>query len=470
MTFPIPPAHTGTEVDLVHQLLRHLDQPAHLEESAWASSCLVKDKLSQQPQLRRAAALQAVLADVLTQLTQEAPLLADLLRGHFWEGLTVAEMLANNRPEPQAETRFYKQQRQALERFTSILLEEEARCTQSQDSSPLLQKLPLSSYRRLFGVDSYLDRLRQFLADRQRHPILSIKGIGGIGKTALADAAVRAAIRADHRLRDVVWVSAKQEYLSDGGTLQSSGQTSIRLEQVFDEIGYKLGVHEVLRLPLDQKVEKLVRVLRADPYLIVLDNLESVADFHQVMPWLVKLASPTQFLLTARETLPSFNAMTQVEVGELDHDAGLALLHFVAEEKGVPDLDPEAIFAVVGGNPLALILAVSQMQFMPSQQVLEGLRTGSIAELYTYIFWKSWSLLEQDAREILFGILRAGDAVDWDWLTTTTEYSLARIYKALQQLLDLSLVQPQQDGEGRRLYTIHRLTSTFLRAEVLGWK
>nr|HMN31486.1 hypothetical protein [Caldilineaceae bacterium] len=103
-------------------------------------------------------------------------------------------------------------------------------------------------------------------------------------------------------------------------------------------------------------------------------------------------------------------------------------------------------------------------------QVLDGIRSGSIDELYTFIYRKSWSLLETDSKDTLLGIQRAGDQADWEWLSTTTEYSPARIYKALQQLLDLSLVQPQQDSEGRRLYAIHRLTSTFLRTEVLGWK
>jgi len=136
----------------------------------------------------------------------------------------------------------------------------------------------------------------------------------------------------------------------------------------------------------------------------------------------------------------------------------------------VHDFDPAAVFAVVGGNPLALILTISQMQTIPPNQVLAGLQAGSIDELYRFIFWKAWSLLDQDAKEILFVIQRANDQANWEWLMLTTEFSLSQMYVALQQLLDLSLIQPQKDDESGRLYRIHRLTSTFLRTEVLGWK
>jgi hypothetical protein len=463
-------SYTDNDVDTIHQLLRHLKHPTYLDESNWAASCLVARMLHNQPHLSRQQAVAEVLTEALVYLTQEAPLLADLLRGRFWEELTVAKMCAVGRPEHQSESRFYVQQRQALARFTALLCREEARCIQRRRSTHLLRRLPFPSYRHIFGFDAYIHQVRQYILSQRQYPILSIKGIGGSGKTTLADAVVRSVIREETTLRDVVWISAKQEYLTDYGKLQHSGQTYIWMEQLFDGLGYKLGMHEVVRLPLEEKIEKLAELLRADRYLIVFDNLESVEDFQQLMPWLLKLASPTQFLLTARETIPSANTFALVEIGELDYKASAALIESIAVEKEVRDFDPNAIYDLVGGNPLALILTVSQMQFLPSRQVLEGIRAGSIDELYTFIYWKSWSLLATEAKEILFTIQRAGDQVDWDWLMTTTEYALSQLYKALQQLLDLSLLMIQQDSDGRHLYSIHRLTSTFLRTEVLGWK
>lgn len=465
-----PLIEKDTNVETVHQLLRNLRQSAYLENSVWGTSTLVLRKLHDQPQLSRSQAIEAVLTDVLARFAQEAPVLADLLRGRFWEELAVEEMRNSGRPETQSTGRFYQQQRRAIERFAILLQEEEVQCAQSQTNLRLLQRLPIASYRRLFGFEGYIEQLHRYLVERQRYPIVSIKGIGGIGKTALADSAVRSLINIDTTLHDVVWISAKQEYISERSLLQGTGQTGLRLEQVFDELGYKLGISEVLRLPLDQKIEKLAGLLRSAPYLVILDNLESLEDYQQVMPWLLRLASPTQFLLTARNTIPALNTITQLEVNELNYDASSSLMNFIIREKGGCDFDPEAIFSLVGGNPLALILTVSQMQFMPPKQVLAGLQTGSIDELYKFIFWQAWSILTQDAKAMLFAIQRTGDIADWDWLSGSMNYSLPRMYQALQQLLDLSLVQTQQDAARRYLYSIHRLTSTFLRTEVLGWK
>jgi len=469
----IPPNHTAyvnEDIELFHHLLRNLQQPDDLENSAWATSCLVEKKLHHQPQLSRSQALRTVLTEILEQLAQEAPLLADLLRGRFWEKLTVEEMRNRGRPETQSTGRFFQQQRRALERFAALLHAEEAQCAQNGISISLLHRLPFAHYRSLFGVDACIRQLHEYMLERQRYPIVSIKGIGGIGKTAVTEVAIRLLVNQDRSLQDVIWISAKQEYILESGQLQNMGQTFIRLEQLFDDLGYKLGVNEVLHLPLTQKVEKVADVLRSAPYIVVLDNLESIEDFRQIVPWLVKLASPTQFLLTARETVPAFNNVTQLELRELDYSASTALMNNVATEKGVHDFDPAAVFAVVGGNPLALILTISQMQTIPPNQVLAGLQAGSIDELYRFIFWKAWSLLDQDAKEILFVIQRANDQANWEWLMLTTEFSLSQMYVALQQLLDLSLIQPQKDDESGRLYRIHRLTSTFLRTEVLGWK
>jgi hypothetical protein len=317
-------------------------------------------------------------------------------------------------------------------------------------------------------VDAEVEQLVACLQAPQRHPIISIQGIGGIGKTTLADQAVRQRLIAGAPLHDLVWISAKQEYLTEFGIV--GARTGIRLEQLFDELGRKLGVEEVNRLPLAQKVERLATVLRAAPYLVVLDNLESVEDFRLVAPWLAHLAGPTQFLLTARQTVPALTTVTQVELGELAESAALELIDYTAARKGVSQLDAHEVYRLVGGNPLAILLVVSQMAQLPVAQVLERVQRGSTTELYTYIYWNSWRLLDESEQETLFTIQRAGDQADWDWLAMSTPDGPDRLAEALCRLRELSLVHYQHNGDGRPTYAIHRLTSTFLRTEVLGWK
>jgi hypothetical protein len=467
MSIP-PDIEPAFGVEELHRALRDLREPAKLSHSPLVRSALVARQLRSRPGLPVADAVGVALRDGLALLDREAPALANLLRGRFWEGQAVQEMLRAERPERQSERRFFEQQSCAIERLAALLAEQEHSCHQEQPQAGLLARLPIPSYERLFGVERPTAQVVEQLGDPQRYPIISIKGIGGIGKTALADHALRTFLAADNTLHDLVWISAKQESLSGAGI--NGRRSSIRLELIFNELGQKVGINEILRLPLAQKVERLASVLRRDRYLVVLDNLETVEDFCELAPWLARLATPTQFLLTTRELVPALTKVSQIDLDELDKTAALALIEFMATERGVAGFAPQDLYQLVGGNPLAILLVVSQMHFLPPHVVLEGVRTGSTEEMYRYIFWNAWSVLGEAAREVLFVIQRAGDEADWSWLAMATDWPPGALEQALRQLYALSLVQPQRDPEGQPLYTIHRLTSTFLYTEVLGWK
>ncbi len=452
----------------LHQTLRNLREPTKFNPSPLVQSALVAKQLHAQPELSLAHAAKAVLTEALTQLEENAPDLAALLRGRFWEGVTVAEMVNAGRPVAQSERRFYTQQRQALQRFAILLEEAERDCAQQQARHPLLPKLPMATYQQLFGVEIYSERLVRYLQNPNHHPIISIKGIGGIGKTALADIVVRKLLASNPPLHDLVWISAKQEYLTGAGIIGS--RMHIRVEQIFDELGSRLGLNEVVRLPLGQKIERLAQVLRVVPHLIVLDNLEDVDDLCRLTPWLERLAIPTQFLLTTRETVPTLTTITQVDLNELERTAAIALIEFTAAKKEICDFDPQEVYTLVGGNPLAILLLVSQMQFLPPSVVLKGIQLGSLEEIYRYIYWKSWHMLDLFDQDLLLAIQRAGNVADWDWLQIMMDVPTRTLSAALQRLIDLSLVQPQRHDADQRIFAIHRLTATFLHTEVLGWK
>ncbi len=474
-----PILSSDATLETLRQTLRNLNTPAKLSDSPWAASILVTKRHQENPSLSASQAVQTILGDILKRLEAENKAYADLLHGRFWENLRVVDMMRADRPYAMEERTFYLQQQAALQHFATLLLAQEQASQQARLAHRLLARLPMPTYDRLFGVDAITDELLHYLRDPQRYLILSIKGIGGIGKTALANYAVRRFLAEDDTLHDLVWISAKQEYLTPsgiyhdihGGSQSSDGiVTQIRLEQLFDELGQKLGMVEVLRLPVDQKIDKLAVVLRKTAHLVIIDNLETVADFNRLTPWLARLAGPTKFLLTSREIVPSLMQVTPVALNQLDRQASRGLIEATAQLKNVGDCDAGRIYELVGGNPLAIILLVSQMQFLPPAEVLKNVQLGATKEIYRYIYWKSWRALSLPAQAVLFAIQRAGDVADWDWLAMVTDFPTGGLQAALSQLLDFSLVQPQRNNEGQRAFAIHRLTSTFLRTEVLGWK
>lgn len=344
----------------------------------------------------------------------------------------------------------------------------ERRMDRSEHVNP---HLPLATYSRLFGATEYSDRLQQHLTVESGSSIISIEGIGGIGKTALADYAVRQIIRHGTSFHDLLWVSAKQEYLTDTGIVHSAQATAqINVESLFDEVSQQLGLSDILRLSLPHKIERLTVQFRAKPYLVVIDNLETVADAEGLVPWLEKMARPTKFLLTSRQHVPALTTVTPIRLQELGQNDSINLVTHTAQEKQIGSIEPERIYDLVGGNPLAIILTVSQMQFLPADTVLRGIQRGTTEDIYRYVYWKSWSVLTDHARKVLLTFPRIGDQVDWQWLTMSEEFSEDDLRDALQQLIDLSLIQPQRGANNDLIYTIHRLTHTFLQTEVLGWK
>lgn len=458
-------------VQAIHQTLRALRTPEKLAHSALLDSPLIKQVQAE----RSVTALQALhdLCDQMhNELQHQHPSAADLLYGRFWEGITAERMVQLDRPEPQSISRFYQQQEQALLLFSQVWEAMEERLHLDQRAHRLLSRLPTATYTTLFGIDAIVTQIVAQLVSVTGPAIVAVKGIGGIGKTATADCAVRTAIHQGRLWADLIWVSARQTFLTESGInpYRPGLATQIRLEQIFDDLAEQLLLTEVRQVPLAQKVVQLASRLRQQSYLVVIDNLESVADFQMLVPWLAQLSGLTKFLLTSRQSVPSLAHVVTVDLDELDKIASLALVQHTAALKQVADCDGAAVYDLVGGNPLALILVVSQMRRLPPAQVLAALRSGAAADLYKYIYQQSWAVISHEARELLFTLQRAGDIAEWSWLALVYGTKIAQLTMALNELSDLSLVYCQGGDHGERRYSIHRLTSTFLRTEILGWK
>jgi hypothetical protein len=131
----------------------------------------------------------------------------------------------------------------------------------------------------------------------------------------------------------------------------------------------------------------------------------------------------------------------------------------------------EAIYRVVGGNPLALKLVIGQIHILPLSHVLENLRQAQgkrTEDLYTYIYWQAWQRLDTPSQKVLLvmPLAQGGTLVQ---LTRVSELALPELNQALEHLITLSLVEAYGDIEERR-YRIHRLTETFLLTEVTKWQ
>ena len=340
----------------------------------------------------------------------------------------------------------------------------------------LNRHLPPQEYARLFGVDGAQREVAGLLRQTDGPDFVSIEGLGGIGKTALARA-VAHALAGDSDFDGIAWVSARQTWLNDQGAIEAAPDAATTLADIVNRLAAQLGFVELAGLSTGEKLERLAAFLSGSRHLIVIDNLESVSDVALLMPALAPLARPTRFLLTSRQTLSHYPLVTRYPVRPLSLPDSQALVEAELARHGrafaLRPADMATLHAVVGGMPLALKLVAAQMSHWPLTVLLENLRTAHAHApegLYTFIYRRSWLTLGDHARTLLLSMLPlAPDGEDVEWLALMSFLPPNEFGGALAQLRDYSLLETGGPPESPR-YRLHRLTTTFLQTEVLaGW-
>ncbi|MEW5957845.1 MAG: NB-ARC domain-containing protein [Chloroflexota bacterium] len=345
-----------------------------------------------------------------------------------------------------------------------------------RDPARTLQRLNMLPRQRLFGVEREQQQLLHLLERNQAPWILAVDGIGGIGKTSLANTVARD-ILSTERFCDVAWVSAKQEEFTAGDGLQATRRPALDADALIDSLLQQLAPRLPLVLSPQEKQLLLADLLKQHPYLVVIDNLETAADYQTLLPHLRQLAQPTKFLLTSRRGLRSQSDVFCLSLKELSQADTLNLLKYEGELRGMTAISGASssqllrIYQVTGGNPLALKLVIGQICVLPLSKVLENLKEArgkKVDQLYTYIYWQAWHDLDPASRQVLL-IMPLAQGGNIDQLTALCDLESGALGQALEHLITLSLVEVGGEIDDRR-YRIHRLTETFLLNEVAKWQ
>jgi len=421
-------------------------------------------------QLARERPVSQLLDHALALLEAEHPLLARSLRLRYLEGMTIRNVGRRLHRAPASVHRDLKAARDHLAR---ILWDLECRA-RDEFIQQQQQRLEPPTYDRLFGVDALAQSLQQQLQQPSGPVMMLLTGVGGLGKTSLADYLSRKLI-SDRAFHGFGWISLRpQVSLWDARPHFMAASPEQALADIFESLGRQLLGPEAIPAPfsLDAFLPRLRRLLRQTPHFIVIDNLETLEPIPSLLEIIRSMTSPTRFLFTSRVSLPHQPNLYHQRVPPLSSTAALALLRHEGETRNIMALNQASeaelaqIYQVVGGNPLALKLVAGQLLIHPLHTLLDDLaqaRGRSIQRLYDFIYQRAWQSLNAAAQQVLLAmILLPPTGGTRQQLEAITQLDGGVVHDALDVLVQRNLIDYHPLATPG-LYTIHSLTRTFLQ-------
>lgn len=299
--------------------------------------------------------------------------------------------------------------------------------------------------------------------------IVSIDGLGGVGKTALA-------LEVAYRVKDldlysgIAWVTAKESWLTPTGIelkSRSFGSENDLLREI-------LRVSNIRIMADSDEMRARAKALLSDPqapYLIIIDNLDTVHD-PKVFEFLRSLreiegGGETKALLTSRTSTSEGAYIVKLE--GMSEDTAVELIRLEAEKRGLESLRGAPLELLVeiaqkcAGLPLTIqwtIARMAQTGYSVSEVLTELGR--SEGDVLSFVFDLALSKLSVNAEELLFATPAFASTIPRLALREITGFSESKLRSALSELHQYYLMSESREGSSR--YDLLPATRMLVRA------
>jgi len=345
-------------------------------------------------------------------------------------------------------------------------LDEPKEETQTPLAPPLVLQIPHNLPPRSEFIGREKEKARVHEALQSRSYLVSIDGIGGIGKTVLALEVAHECLHASKgegptdgiaTFDGFIWTTAKDRDLTSNALL--------------DVIARTLDYPGIAQQPVEEKRGAVRKLFQEKPYLLIVDNFETITD-EGVRDFLLELPEPSKALITTREQ--KLRQVWAISLEVLTESEALALIRSEGRRLGLTSLERAEdrvllhLYQATGGTPLAIKWAVGQIKQKGQSldMVLSALHEAR-GSIFENIFARSWGLLSADARQVLMAMPIFATSASRAGIEAASEVHHFALDEALGQLVEMSLVDATDELDlARRRYSIHPLTRAFAMAKL----
>ncbi len=274
------------------------------------------------------------------------------------------------------------------------------------------------------------------------HPIISIDGIGGVGKSTLALEIAHECY--EQRLFDsVLWFSAKKEKLTYS-QITAIDPDFTNLPTLLERIGLELRIPNYEKFTEENKIDTVIDLLKDNSILMILDNLETIIIKQNLIEFLARVEGNSKILITSRERIGQLERV--IVLNPFTFENSKQFIESESELRSfllIKDRDQifEELYRLTRGIPLAIKILLGWIVDGISLSELEDKLNDPNAEILRFCFEETYeNRLSSECKELLCAFSVLPDEITYQEIEACVDLDSETLDKCIKILLNYSLI------------------------------